>query len=179
VGQHQIGDAVVTPIQILRAQQLDPGNWGGWGESIGQLVTALGGAVVVRELIKQVFARAKDGDENARLARADLRVQMADLSERMNTLQKRLDEREEAYRQLFAVNADLRAENVALRGRYHRLLNWSQEIVGTLDLYAERLNIPEHERLRIPRWIDETVPGPTEDQSGQRRRATDRPESKP
>lgn len=152
---------MMLPHQVLRAQQLDPGNWGGWGESIGQLVTALGGAVVVREVIKQVFARANKGDENAVLARADLRTQVAALVERVDTLQSRLDAREESYRQLFAVNADLRAENIALRGRYHRLLNWSQEIVGTLDLYAERLNIPEHERLRIPRWIDETVQGPT------------------
>lgn len=147
--------------QILQASQMDPSNWGGWGESIGQLITALGGAVVFREIVKQAFGRANKGDDNAVLARADLRTQVAELIERVDTLQDRLDKRDEAYRQLFAENAELRSENKSLRDRHHRGLSYINEIVGMFDIYAERLQIPQHERPRLPRWIDEHVPGPT------------------
>lgn len=127
-------------------QQLDPPNLGSWGEAAGQLVTALGGAVVVREIVKQVFARADRGDENTRLARADLRTQLSDLVTRVDTLQERLDATNERANALFAQNAELRAENLGLRTRYHNLLNWIARQPGFPD---------------PPDWLYQPVEGPT------------------
>lgn len=149
--------------QILHANQLDPGNWGNWGDQAGQLITALGGAVVVREIIKQVFGRANKGDDNAVIARADLRAQVADLVKRVDTLQARVEERDERINALFAQNAELRAENRGLRDRYHRLINW----------IAQQPALPTP-----PDWLYERAPGPTEstDWPPRRRRTTDQPE---
>lgn len=146
MGVHPSGGIVVTQGQALQASQLDPSNWGGWGESVGQLVTALGGAVVVREIVKQVFARANKGDDTAALARADLRIQVADLVTRVDALQSRLDAASEKTNALFAENAELRAENRGLRSRYHRLLNWLQTVESLPDL---------------PAYLAEPVEGPT------------------
>lgn len=129
--------------QVLRASQVDPT---GWLDNIPQILTAMGGAVVVREIVKQVFARANKGDDNAVIARADLRQQVADLITRVDTLTDRLDRSQERENRLFQENAQLKAENMGLRGRYHRLLNWLSTVESLPDL---------------PRYLLEPIEGPT------------------
>jgi hypothetical protein len=133
----------MTPLHVLRAQQIDPS---GWFDNIPQIITAIGGGVVIREVVRQIFARANKQDDNAVIARTDLRQQVADLIARVDAMQVRLDATNERANALFAENAELRAENRGLRQRYHALMNW----------LAEQENLPTP-----PPWLYQPIEGPT------------------
>ena len=97
--------------------------------------------------------------------RATLRQEIAELQERMdrrvNDLETTLAAKD---RQLLARERDnmrLEMENRELRGRYHRQVQYVQEVVGTIELTLARLGVPPDQRPTIPRWIHEEVDGPT------------------
>lgn len=128
----------------MQIPDIDPPTWGGY---IVQLIGAGGVGLLLREIVKQVFARANKGDDNAVLARADLRQQVATLITRVDTLDTRVEAERQRANLLFAENAELRAENRGLRDRYHRLINW----------IAQQPGLPTP-----PPWLYEGVPGPTQ-----------------
>ena len=144
---------------ITPASQIDPNDWGNYATGLLGAGTV---GLLLREALRLIFARADRNDDNATVKRAELREQVAALTNRVDLLTSRLDEAREREHVHVAAYARLESENVALRGRYHRVLNYVQEFIGTLDEYAERLGVPQQERLRLPRWIDETIPGPTQ-----------------
>jgi hypothetical protein len=131
---------------VLQASPVDPNNWGGWGDYAVQLVGAGGIGLLLREIVKQIFARANKGDDNAVLVRADLRQQVAALITRVDTLDARVEAERQRANLLFAENAELKAENRGLRDRYHRLLSWLQ---GIESLPA------------LPPYLTGSVEGPT------------------
>jgi uncharacterized protein (UPF0335 family) len=141
-------------VHLQEAAGGDPSSWAGYAV---QLVGAGGVGYLLREIVKRVFARADKQDDVA----AGLRGEMVRRLERLEKNYAALEERE---REWFQRATTLEAENRSLRQRYHALINW----------IAQQPSLPDP-----PSWLYERVPGPTEDQSGQRRRATDRPESKP
>jgi ABC-type phosphate transport system auxiliary subunit len=129
--------------QIVEAQQIDPSSW---VDHAVQLLGAGGVALLLREIVKQIFARANKQDDNAGVLRADLRQQVSDLVLRVDTLTRRLDEAQARENRLFEENAELKAENRGLRDRYHRLINW----------IAQQPGLPTP-----PPWLYESTPGPT------------------
>lgn len=154
-------------IHLQEAAGGDPSSWAGYAV---QLIGAGGVGYLLRELVKQVFARANKNDDTATVARGELRQQIEALTDRVDVLTGRLDATTERANALFADNAELRAENRGLRSRYHRLLGWLQTVESLPDL---------------PAYLREPVEGPTaRDMMPQppdqpRRRATDRPEQQP
>lgn len=127
----------------MQLPDLDPPSWGGY---VVQLVGAGGIGLLLRELVKQTFARANKQDDHAVIARGDLRQQVADLIVRVDTLDARVEAERQRANRLFEENAELKAENRGLRDRYHRFLNWVSVQPG--------LPTP-------PPWLYEPVSGPT------------------
>ncbi len=130
-------------MQVSQAQQMDPSTWGDYAV---KLLGAGGVAMLIREVIKQTFARAGQNDENRRLTRADQAAQIATLIARVDVLDERIEAERQRSNRLFAENAELKAENIGLRERYHRLLNWLSVQPG--------LPTP-------PAWLYERLDGPT------------------
>ena len=138
-------------LRMQGADGTDPTTWAGYA---AQLVGAGGLGYLLRELVKRWFQR-RDHDD---IVAAGLRAEMV---RRLEALEKNYAALEERERLTFTKAVKLEAENVQLRRRYHRLINYVQEVVGVIDLHAERLGIPPAERPHIPRWITEGVDGPT------------------
>lgn len=130
-------------IHLHPAQQIDPSTWGDYAV---KLLGAGGVAMLLREVVKQIFVRASQNDENRRITRADQAAQIANLIARVDVLDARVDAERKRANELFAVNAELRAENTGLRTRYHNLINW----------IAQQPGLPDP-----PSWLYERVEGPT------------------
>jgi hypothetical protein len=137
---------MIGQVQIVDAAQFDPSHWGDWGDYGIKLLGAGGVGILLREVVKQIFARASQQDENRRTTRADQATQIATLVARVDVLDARVEAERQRSNQLFAANAELRAENIGLRQRYHRLLSWLSAQPG----------LPSP-----PSWLYETVDGPT------------------
>lgn len=144
--------------QIAHASQVDPS---GWGEYVAGLLGAGTVGLLLREALKLMFARADKNDDNQTVKRGELREQIAELVGRVDTLQGRLDAANERTETLREQVREYRTENTLLRDRYHRLLSYVQVLINRIDVYAERLDIPEQDRPNIPPWIADPVPGPT------------------
>ena len=140
-------------LQISRLDQIDPSSW---SDDWIKLLGAGGVGLLLREIIKQVFARANKGDDNAARLRGDLRAQVAELIERVDVLDARVEAERQRANVLFAENAQLRAENGQLRSRYHNFINW----------VAAQPGLPTP-----PPWLYERIEGLTADEA-QRRPAT-------
>lgn len=130
-------------VYLQEASGGDPSSWVGYAT---QLIGAGGVGFLLREIVKQIFARANKSDDNAVIARADLRTQVANLVTRVDTLDARVETERQRANTLFAENAELKAENRGLRSRYHRLLGWLQTVESLPDL---------------PSYLREPVEGPT------------------
>lgn len=131
-----------------------------------QLIGAGGLGAVLLKLVERMFARADKGDDVA----AGLRAEMV---RRLERLEGQLNELEAKERTSFQLAIRLEAENRQLRRRYHRLMNYVQELVATIDLHADRLKIPEDERPKFPVWLIDAVDGPTADEPLKPGRETD------
>lgn len=132
-----------------------------WATQIGSLVGAGGVGMILLRLIDKTFGRVDRVDDNAKLLRGELRSQVAGLVERIDVLTERLDRAREREGKLFEQCADLRAENRALRGRYHELRQVVQIVVSTNELYHRQLGLPDTELAKLPDWVYQPVDGPT------------------
>lgn len=134
----------MIPPQLQADNGLDLSPWLQWA---GGLLGAGTVGLLLREALRLMFARAQQNDQNQTTRRGEWREEVARLTLRVDELTARLDATNERANALFAMNAELRAENRALRERYHRFLNWVQL----------EPNLPQP-----PRWLYERVEGPTE-----------------
>lgn len=118
----------------------DPATWGGYA---AQLLGAGGLGFLLREIVKRWFQRRDRDDDVA----AGLRAEMV---RRIESLEKNYASLERRERETFTRAVRLEAENVQLRRRYHALMNWMQS---------------EPSLPQPPRWLMESVEGPTEDEA--------------
>lgn len=145
--------------------QFDPPNW---LSQLGALVTAGGGSVVVVKLIEKAFARDdREATDRASIS-SELRADIRELKAEIDKLNERVDEEREAKDKLVQECAELRAqvreyraENEGLRTRYHEFSSFAQVLVGTIEIYHDKLGLPESDRIEIPKWVYRPVPGPT------------------
>ena len=133
----------------------------GWLQSALTLLGVGGVGAALLKLVERIFARADKREDDAVKFRSELRAEIRDLNERNDLLTARLDVAQERNHVLQAALTESRAESIALRNRYHRLKGYVSEALLIQEQYANRLGIAQHERLRIPAWVDETIPGPT------------------
>lgn len=133
----------------------------GWAAQLGGLIGAGGLSVIVVKLVEKVFARDDRQAADRASVSSELRQDIRELKADVERLEERLDASRERERALFEQCAQLRAENTALRGRYHELRSVMQIVVSTNELYHRQLGLPEHDLPKLPDWVYQPVEGPT------------------
>jgi len=138
-------------------------NWEipGWLQQLGTVIGAGGSSIVVLKLIERIFKRDDRIAVDRMTISAELRQDIRDLKKELKLLEAQVDEKQERINALVADQAELRAENIALRGRYHELRNVMGIIVGANELYHRQLGLPEKDIPKLPDWIYQSVQGPT------------------
>jgi predicted nuclease with TOPRIM domain len=132
-----------------------------WATQVVTLVGAGGGSVVAVKLIEKFFSRDDREAADRVSVSSELRQDVRDLKADLERVEERLEVARQRENTLFAQCAELRAENRALRGRYHELRGVLQLMASTNELYHRQLGLPEHDLPRLPGWVYQPVDGPT------------------
>lgn len=145
-----------------------PNDIPGWAQQLGTLLGAGGVSVVVLKVIEKVFARDDRQAVDRVAVTTELRGDIRDLKADVQRLEGLLETERGRVNDLISERAELRAENRALRGRYHELRNVMGIVIGTNELYHRQLGLPERDLPKLPDWVYQPVEGPTARQAAPR-----------
>lgn len=162
------------------AEQVPPNTSQDFWHSIILLLTGGGFSGVVLAVIRAYAARLKNKEDKGAKATETYVKNLRDdnrlLTEDLRVAQERMRVIDDAYRvredaledQIRKLNrtlvmhmrasVELEMESKLLRVRHVRMRAYCMALIGDV---AKRLSLPEEE-LGLPRWIDESVEGPTE-----------------
>lgn len=125
----------------------------GWLQQVSGLIGAGGLSVIVLKVVERVFAR----DDRQAADRVSI---SSELRQEVRELRADVERQAERNNELVAMNAELRGENLALRSRYHQVLNVVGVLAARDATYRDRLGLPPDE-INLPAWIYQPVEGPT------------------
>lgn len=141
----------------------------GWLGQLGQIIGAAGSSVLLLKIVERFFRRDDREAQDRVRRRTEARDEIARLTKRVDELDARLDKAHDEYNDLYRIHAQNAAqleqitrENIALRARYHDAMQVLQRVIAQNDTYRVALGKPESEAIRIPTWLYQRVPGPTE-----------------